>query len=66
MSVRVGQSVDVVGKTSNPRSIVGGHVQTTPVLLGAGERAELVSDQYESLSNTLEGFVILRAKVKQI
>lgn len=66
VSVRIGQSVDVVGKAGNPRSIVGGHVQTTPVLLGADERAELVSDQYESLSNTLEGFVILRAKVKQI
>ncbi|KMQ97312.1 26s proteasome non-atpase regulatory subunit 2-like protein [Lasius niger] len=63
VSVRVGQSVDVVGKAGNPKSIVGGHVQTTPVLLCAGEKAELVSDQYESLSSVLEGFVILREKV---
>ncbi|EFN71995.1 26S proteasome regulatory subunit rpn1 [Camponotus floridanus] len=63
VSVRIGQSVDVIGKAGNPKSIVGGHVQTTPVLLCAGEKAELVSDQYESLSSVLEGFVILREKV---
>jgi len=63
VSVRIGQSVDVVGKAGNPKSIVGGHVQTTPVLLCAGEKAELASDQYESLSGVLEGFVILREKV---
>lgn len=63
VSVRVGQSVDVVGKAGNPKSIVGGHVQTTPVLLCMGEKAELVSDQYEPLSSVLEGFVILREKV---
>lgn len=63
VSVRVGQSVDVVGKAGNPKSIVGGHVQTTPVLMCAGEKAELVSDQYEALSSVLESFVILREKV---
>ncbi|XP_072751071.1 26S proteasome non-ATPase regulatory subunit 2 [Anoplolepis gracilipes] len=63
VSVRVGQTVDVVGKAGNPKSIVGGHVKTTPVLLCADEKAELVSDQYESLSSVLEGFVILREKV---
>ncbi|XP_011693011.1 PREDICTED: 26S proteasome non-ATPase regulatory subunit 2-like isoform X2 [Wasmannia auropunctata] len=62
VSVRIGQSVDVVGKAGNPKCIVGGHVQTTPVLLCAGEKAELVSDQYEPLSGVLEGFVILREK----
>ncbi|XP_018362423.1 PREDICTED: 26S proteasome non-ATPase regulatory subunit 2-like isoform X1 [Trachymyrmex cornetzi] len=60
--VRIGQSVNVVGKAGNPKSIVGGHVQTTPVLLCMGEKAELVSDQYEPLSSVLEGFVILREK----
>jgi len=63
VSVRIGQNVDVVGKAGNPKSIVGGHVQTTPVLLCTGEKAELVSDQYEPLSSVLEGFVILREKV---
>ncbi|EFN83314.1 26S proteasome non-ATPase regulatory subunit 2 [Harpegnathos saltator] len=63
VSVRIGQSVDVVGKAGNPKSIVGGRVQTTPVLLNVGEKAELTSDQYESLSSVLEGFVILREKV---
>lgn len=63
VSVRIGQSVDVVGKAGNPKSIVGGRVQTTPVLMCAGEKAELTSDQYESLSSVLEGVVILREKV---
>ncbi|XP_032680120.1 26S proteasome non-ATPase regulatory subunit 2-like [Odontomachus brunneus] len=63
VSVRIGQSVDVVGKAGNPKSIVGGRVQTTPVLLCAGEKVELMSDQYESLSSVLESFVILREKV---
>ena len=64
VSVRVGQAVDVIGKVGNPKSIAGGHVHTTPVLMSIGEKAELVADQYEPLSSVLEGFVILREKVE--
>lgn len=64
MSVRVGEAVDVVGKVGNPKVIKAGHVHTTPLLLGAGERAELVDDRYEPLSSVLEGFVVLREKVE--
>ncbi|XP_076636023.1 26S proteasome non-ATPase regulatory subunit 2 [Colletes latitarsis] len=63
VSVRVGQSVDVVGKAGNPKSIVGGSVHTTPTLLSAGESVELVLDEYEAVSSVLEGFVILREKL---
>ncbi|XP_024941702.1 26S proteasome non-ATPase regulatory subunit 2 [Cephus cinctus] len=60
VSVRVGQAVDIIGKAGSPKSIAGGRVHTTPVLLAHGERAELVSDQYQPLSSVLEGFVILK------
>ncbi|KAF3421321.1 hypothetical protein E2986_10349 [Frieseomelitta varia] len=62
VSVRVGQTVDIVGKAGNPKSISGGYVHTTPTLLSSGERAELALDEYEALSSVLEGFVILRQK----
>lgn len=62
VSVRVGQTVDIVGKAGNPKSISGGYVHTTPTLLSSGERAELALDEYEALSSVLEGFVILREK----
>lgn len=60
--MRVGQAVDIVGKAGSPKSIAGGHVHTTPVLLAPGERAELVADEHVPLSEVLEGFVILREK----
>ncbi|XP_026667185.1 26S proteasome non-ATPase regulatory subunit 2-like [Ceratina calcarata] len=63
VSVRVGQSVDVVGKAGSPKSISGGYVHTTPTLLSSGERAELALDEYEPLATILEGFVILREKL---
>ncbi|XP_076667953.1 26S proteasome non-ATPase regulatory subunit 2 [Andrena cerasifolii] len=62
VSVRVGKSVDVVGKAGNPKSISGGYVHTTPTLLTSGERAELALDEYEPVSSVLEGFVILRER----
>ena len=61
VSVRVGQAVDVVGQAGKPKTITGFQTYTTPVLLGAGERAELAeSDKFISLTPTLEGFVILK------
>ncbi|CAF2107450.1 26S proteasome non-ATPase regulatory subunit 2 homolog B [Brassica napus] len=58
--VRVGQAVDVVGQAGRPRTITGFQTYETPVLLAAGERAELATDKYIPLSPVLEGFVILR------
>lgn len=60
VNVRVGQAVDVVGQAGRPKTITGWQTQSTPVLLGHGERAELEDDEYISLSSTLEGRVILR------
>ena len=60
VNVRVGQAVDVVGQAGKPKTITGWVTQSTPVLLNYGERAELENDEYISLSNSLEGVVILK------
>ena len=54
--------MDIVGQIGRPKTITGFQTHTTPVLLGTKDRAELASDEYESLSSVLEGFVILRKK----
>ncbi|KAI5962420.1 RPN1 [Candida pseudojiufengensis] len=61
VNVRVGQAVDVVGQAGKPKTITGWVTQSTPVLLNYGERAELENtDEWISLSNSLEGIVILK------
>jgi 26S proteasome regulatory subunit N1 len=64
VNVRVGQAVDIVGQAGRPKTITGWQTQSTPVLLAHGERAELEDEKYISLTNVLEGVVILR-KVSQ-
>ncbi|KAL5724264.1 26S proteasome non-ATPase regulatory subunit 2 A [Ranunculus cassubicifolius] len=58
--VRVGQAVDVVGQAGRPKSITGFQTHSTPVLLAAGDRAELATEKYIPVSPILEGFVILK------
>ncbi|XP_030748737.1 26S proteasome non-ATPase regulatory subunit 2 [Sitophilus oryzae] len=58
--VRVGLAVDVVGQAGKPKTITGFQTHTTPVLLAHGERAELATEEYISLTPIMEGFVILR------
>ncbi|KAL2466538.1 26S proteasome non-ATPase regulatory subunit 2B [Abeliophyllum distichum] len=57
--VHVGQAVDV-GQAGRPKTITGFQTLSTPVLLSAGERAELATERYVPLSPILEGFVILK------
>lgn len=64
VSVRVGQAVDVVGQAGKPKTITGFQTHTTPVLLAHGERAELATEDYVSLTPIMEGFVILQKKVE--
>lgn len=59
VSVRVGQSVDTVGQAGRPKTITGFQTHTSPVLLSAGERAELATSEYRALSSVMEGVVIL-------
>jgi 26S proteasome regulatory subunit N1 len=60
VNVRVGQAVDIVGQAGRPKTITGWQTQSTPVLLAHGERAELEDEKYLTLTNVLEGVVILR------
>lgn len=58
--VRVGLAVDVVAQAGRPKSITGFQTHTTPVLLAAGERAELGTEKYIAVSSVMEGVVILK------
>ncbi|TMW46881.1 hypothetical protein DOY81_008045 [Sarcophaga bullata] len=58
--VRVGMAIDVVGQAGKPKTITGFQTHTTPVLLAMGERAELATEEYISLTPIMEGFVILK------
>ncbi len=60
VTARVGQAVETVGQAGKPKSITGFQTHTTPVLLGAKERAELGTEEVLSVSTVLEGLVILK------
>ena len=60
VSVRVGQAVETVGQAGRPKTITGFQTHTTPVLLGARDRAELAAGEYIPVSNVLEGVAILK------
>jgi len=60
VTARVGQAVETVGQAGKPKSITGFQTHTTPVLLGAKERAELGTTEVLSVSTVLEGIVILK------
>ncbi|KAF8373234.1 rpn-1 [Pristionchus pacificus] len=60
VTVRVGQAVDVVAQAGRPKTITGFQTHKTPVLLAYGERAELASEEYLSMTPYLEGLVILK------
>ncbi|ESR59932.1 hypothetical protein CICLE_v10014210mg [Citrus x clementina] len=47
--VRVGQAVDVVGQAGRPKTITGFQTHSTPVLLAAGDRAELATEKSDIL-----------------
>ncbi len=60
VNVRVGQAVDVVGQAGKPKTITGWQTQSTPVLLGYGERAELEDEEWVCLASVMEGVCILK------
>ncbi|BAM39173.1 26S proteasome regulatory subunit [Theileria orientalis strain Shintoku] len=57
--VRVGASVDTIGTAGKQRRISGFQTHKSPVLIGVGERAELATEDMESLSPYLEGIVLV-------
>jgi 26S proteasome regulatory subunit N1 len=61
VTVRVGQAVETVGQAGKPKRITGFQTHTTPVLLGATDRAELGTEEVIAVSSILEGIVILKS-----
>ena len=60
VTVRVGQAVETVGQAGKPKRITGFQTHTTPVLLGATDRAELGTEEVLAVSSILEGVVIVK------
>jgi 26S proteasome regulatory subunit N1 len=61
-NVRVGQAVDTVTLPGKPKTITGFQTHQTPVLVSAGERAELVPGKYKPAGSFLEGVCVLIPK----
>lgn len=61
VTVRVGQAVETVGQAGKPKRITGFQTHTTPVLLGATDRAELGTEEVIAVSSFLEGVVIVKS-----
>merc|ERR1712232_1091096 len=60
VTVRVGQAVETVGQAGKPKTITGFQTHTSPVLLGAKERAELGTEEVLTVGSILEGVVIVK------
>jgi len=60
VSCHVGTAVDVVGQAGKPKNITGFQTHNSPVLLGVGERMELATEKYVSMSPVNEGFVVIK------
>ena len=52
--------METVGQAGKPKAITGFQTHTTPVLLGAKERAELGTEEVHCVCNILEGIVIVK------
>ena len=59
ISTRVGTAVETVGQAGRPKTITGFQTHTSPVLLGAVERAEFANQEYLAIPSVLEGVVIV-------
>lgn len=62
VQVMVGQAVDTVGMSGNPRPITGFQIQNTPVLINEGERCELSNDDVHCETDVLEDVLIVSKK----
>ena len=60
VQLMVGQAVDIIDQTGNPRTITGFQIHNSPSLIGTGERCELNGDDYISYSDVMENIVIVK------
>ena len=65
VQLMIGQAVDIVGQTGNPRTISGFQIHSSPAVINTGERCELNGDDYISYSDVFEGIVIVKEKERE-
>ena len=62
VQLMIGQAVDIVGQTGNPRTISGFQTHTSPAVINSGERCEINEEEYMSYSDVFEDIVIVKEK----
>ena len=65
VQLMIGQAIDIVGQTGNPRTISGFQIHTSPAVINTGERAEINGEDVKPYSDVLEGVVIIEDKRKR-
>ena len=65
VQLMIGQAIDIVGQTGNPRTISGFQIHTSPAVINAGERCEINGEDFISYSDVLEGVVIVKENEKR-
>ena len=65
VQLMIGQAVDIVGQTGNPRTISGFQIHTSPAVINTGERCEINGDDFIPYSNVLEETVIVKEKERK-
>jgi len=66
VQLMIGQAVDIVGQTGNPRAISGFQTHTSPAVINTGERCEINEDEYNSYSDVFENIVIVKEKERKL
>ena len=65
VQLMIGQAVDIVGQTGNPRTISGFQIHTSPAVINTGERCEINGEDFIPYSDVLEGIVIVKKKERK-
>ena len=65
VQLMIGQAIDIVGQTGNPRTISGFQIHTSPAVINTGERCEINGEDFISYSDVLEGIVIVKEKERK-
>ncbi|MCQ2973140.1 MAG: hypothetical protein MJ209_07785, partial [archaeon] len=66
VQLMIGQAVDIVGQTGNPRTISGFQIHSSPAMLNSGERCELSGDDFISYTDVLEDIIIVKEKERKV
>ena len=65
VQLMIGQAVDIVGQTGNPRTISGFQIHTSPAVINSGERCEINGEDFVPYSDIMEGVVIVKEKERK-